>query len=86
MHSLVRNDPRAISLCIDWIKETRFPEQAAALSYAVERLSGDSPRAPMEWVAWYEGSLFKKGAKHRFPAPDIDAWLVELKEQCNDEG
>ena len=85
MHSLVRNDPRAISLCIDWIKETRFAEQSAALSCALERLSGEPPRAPSEWVRWYEGSLFEKGAKSRFPAPNMDAWLAELKEQCDEE-
>lgn len=81
MHSLGRNDPRAISLCIDWIKGTRFPEQAAVLSYAVQRLCGEPARGPHEWVRWYEGGMFSKGAKHRFPEPDIDAWLRELQQQ-----
>jgi hypothetical protein len=86
MHSLVRNDPRAIPLCINWIKETRFPEQAAALSFAVQRLSGDPARKPSDWVRWYEGSWLRRGAKQRFPEPDINTWLAELKNQCGDEG
>jgi hypothetical protein len=86
MHSVVRNDPRAIPLCIDWIKQTQFPEQAAALSYAVQRLSGDSARNPSDWVRWYEGSWFKKGAKYRFPEPEIKAWLAELKSQYGEVG
>jgi hypothetical protein len=80
MHSVIRNDPRAIALCIHWIKATRFPEQAAALSYAVQRLSGEAARSPREWVRWYEGGLFSKGAKKRFPEPDIDVWLKELQQ------
>jgi hypothetical protein len=85
MHSVVRNDPRAISLCIDWIKGTRFPEQAAVLSYAVQRLSGEPARSPGEWVRWYEGGWFSKGAKQRFPEPNIDAWLKELQQQYGGE-
>jgi hypothetical protein len=81
MHSVVRNDPRAIPLCIDWIKNTRFPKQAAALSYAVARLSGEADRSPNEWVRWYEGDRLFKGAKLRFPEPDIDSWLKELQQQ-----
>jgi hypothetical protein len=85
MHSVVRNDPRAIELCIDWIKITRFPEQAAALSYAVQRLSGEPARSPREWVRWYEGGWFSKGAGQRFPKPDINAWLKELQHQYGGE-
>lgn len=81
MHSVVRNDPRAIALCIDWIKETRFPEQAEALAYAVQRLSGEPARSPQEWVRWYEGSLLSNGAKIRFPEPDINTWYAELKRE-----
>ena len=85
MHSVVRNDPRAIELCIDWIKNSRFPEQAAALSYAVQRLSGEPARSPREWVRWYEGGWFSKGASQRFPKPDINAWLRELQQQYGGE-
>jgi hypothetical protein len=85
MHSVVRRDPRAISLCIDWIKRTRFPEQAAVLAYAVQHLSGEPPRSPREWVRWYEGGWFSKGAKQRFPEVDINTWLAELKRQSSGE-
>jgi hypothetical protein len=85
MHSVVRNDPRAISLCIDWIKGTRFAEQAAVLSYAVQRLSGEPARSPQDWVRWYEGGRFSQGAKQRFPEPDMSAWLKELQQQFVDE-
>lgn len=85
MHSVVRNDPRAIPLCIDWIKTTRFPEQVAALSFALQRLSGQPARSPKEWVRWYEGGWFSRGAKHQFPEPNIDAWLAELKREYGDE-
>jgi len=86
MHSVVRNDPRAIPLCIDWIKATPFPQQAAALSYAVQRLCGEPDRSPQAWVRWYEGGWFSRGAKQRFPKPDFDAWLADLQRQCGDEG
>jgi hypothetical protein len=77
----VNKDRRAIALCIDWIKGTRFPEQASVLSYAVQRLSGEPARSPQEWVKWYERGWFSKGAKQRFPEPDIDAWLKDLQRQ-----
>ncbi len=86
MHSVVRNDPRAVALCIDWIKGTQFPEQAEVLSYAVQRLSGEPARDPHEWVRWYEGDRFSKGAKQQYPEPDINAWLKELQQQYGGEG
>lgn len=86
MHSVVRGDTRAIPLCIDWIKETRLPRQAEVLAYAVQRLSGEPARNPDQWVRWYEGGPFSKGAKQRFPEPDLDAWLTDLKRQCGYEG
>lgn len=86
MHSVVRNDGRAIPLCIDWLKSPpRFPEQEVALCYAVQRLSGEPARSRNEWVAWYEGGWFSKGAKVRYPPPNIDSWLAELKAEFGDE-
>jgi hypothetical protein len=79
MHSVVRNDPREIPLRIDWLREVRFPEQAVALAEALQRLSGDRPRAPQDWVRWYDGSFLRAGAKRRFPQPDIDAWMADLR-------
>jgi hypothetical protein len=86
MHSVVRNDTRAIPLCIDWLKAPpRFPEQEAALCYAVQRLSDESARGGKEWVRWYEGSLFLKGAKVRYPQPDLNVWLAEMKREFGGE-
>jgi hypothetical protein len=86
MHSVVRGDPRAIPLCIDWIKDVRHPEQAGALAYAVQRLSGEPARTPDEWVRWYEGGDAFGGAKQRFPEPDFDQWFAGLKREYGDEG
>jgi hypothetical protein len=81
MHSVAHNDARAISLCVDWLKAPpRFPEQESALCYAVQRLSGEPARVRTEWVRWYEGGWwFTKGAKSRYPEPNMEAWLAELK-------
>ncbi len=80
MHSLVRKDSRAIPLCIDWLNgPPHFREQEAALCYAVQCLSGEAARGGKEWVRWYKGSWFSTGAKGRFPEPNIEAWLAELK-------
>lgn len=80
MHSVVRSDPRAIPLCIEWLKgPPRFPEQEVALCYAVERLSGEPERSGREWVTWYDGSSISPGAKAKYPEPNFDAWLGELK-------
>jgi hypothetical protein len=84
MHSLVRKDPRAIPLCVEWIRTTSFPEQAKALSYAIAQLSGEPDRSPAAWLRWYNGTWFKKGAKQRFPDPDFDSWLSEMKREFPD--
>jgi len=86
MHSVVRNDPRAIPLCIDWLKgPPRFPEQEVALCYAVQRLSGEPARSGREWVSWYDGGWFSNGAKAQYPEPNFDAWLAELKAEFGGE-
>src|SRR5438270_201485 len=54
-------------------------EQEAALCYAIQRLSGEPARSGREWVHWYEGDQFSMGAKGRYPEPDYEAWLAELK-------
>jgi hypothetical protein len=82
MHSVVRNDSRAIPLCIDWLRgPPRFQQQEVALCYAMERLSGEPARRGHEWVRWYEGGWFSTGAKARYPEPNFDAWFAELKAQ-----
>lgn len=82
MHSVVRKEPRAIPLCVDWLKAPpSFPEQEIALCHAMQHLSGEPARSGREWVRWYEGGWFSTGAKRRYPEPNFDAWLAELKEE-----
>lgn len=78
MHALVRNDPRAIPLCIGWLKVVRFPEQAEALCYALATISGQSARDASGWIRWYDGAWWSSGAKRQFPMPDLDAWNIEI--------
>jgi hypothetical protein len=86
MHSIVRNDPRGVSLCIDWLKTPpSFPEQEVALSHALHTLCGEANRSGKDWVAWYEGGWFSKGAKARYPEPDFNAWLAEMKVEFGEE-
>lgn len=80
MHSVVRKDPRAVSLCIDWLKQgTYSPEQSAALRTALNRLTDLSFQKDRDWIKWYEGGLFSRGNQSRFPAPEMEAWLLEMK-------
>lgn len=81
MHSIVCNDLRGIPLCIDWLKDEPFPPQEKALVYAVQHLSGETQRSAQEWIRWYDGGWFRRGAKRRFPELDFDQWLIDLKKQ-----
>lgn len=83
MHSLVRNDPRAIPLCIGWLKVVRFPEQAAALCDALAKLSGQNARDATAWISWYEGTWWSSGMKMRYPMPDLDAWNAEMEAEMS---
>ena len=86
MHSVIRHDPRAIPLCINWLKgPPRFAEQEVALCYAVQRLSREPARSGGEWVRWYDGGWFSKGAKTKYPEPNLEAWLAELKAEIGGE-
>ena len=76
MDSVIRNDSRAVGLCIDWLRQGTFAEsQSVALRYALNRLTGVSYQTDSEWVNWYDLS----GGKQQFPEPDIDAWYEDLK-------
>jgi hypothetical protein len=76
MHSVVRNDRRAVFMCIDWLRGGPAGEQQSqALRYALNRFTGRSFATDREWVEWYD----KGGGVQEFPEPDFDAWLAELK-------
>lgn len=82
MHAAVRKDPRAVFLCIDWLKRgTYSPEQSAALRTALGQLTGVTHETDRAWIKWYEGGLFSRGQKARFPEPEIEPWLAEMKDQ-----
>jgi hypothetical protein len=84
MHSVVRKDPRAVSLCIDWLRQGPCSEvQSAALRYALGELTGTSFDTDGKWLNWYDGGMGAAGQKDNYPEPDFDAWLADLKTQSN---
>lgn len=77
MHSVVTNDPRAVSLCIGWLRSGPVGEpQSQALRYALHRLTGRSYVTDKEWVDWYDS-----GGVQQYPQPDFKKWHADLKAQ-----
>jgi hypothetical protein len=77
MHSVVTNDPRAVHLCVQWLKHgTGTEKQSQALRHALNRLTGRSFATDQEWVDWYESV----GAE-QYPAPDFASWRADMKAQ-----
>jgi len=82
MHSVITKDTRAVSLCIDWLKQgTVSDSQSAALRYALNRLTGEKFETDKEWLRWYEGGFLSRGHKAQYPEPNFDSWLADLKVQ-----
>ena len=74
MDSIVRSDPRAVALCIDWLRAGTFaPAQSSALRYALSHLTGLEFDTDIEWVSWHDST-----SQDAYPEPDIDAWHEEL--------
>lgn len=85
MHSVCKGDARGVPLCIDWLKGgTCSEEQSEALRCALSELTGTTFATDEQWVKWYEGGLFRPGAKRKFPKPDLEAWLAEMKSEYDD--
>jgi hypothetical protein len=77
MHSVLTNDPRAVPLAIHWLREGTVDEkQSQALRYALNRLTGKEFESDDKWVGWYEAQ-----GQERYPEPDYDEWLEDLKSQ-----
>jgi hypothetical protein len=75
MDAVVRNDPRAVEPCVDWLRDGTFsPSQSAALRHALGRLTGLGDATDAEWIAWYD-----QDGLERYPAPNIDAWYADLQ-------
>ena len=75
MDSVIRDDPRAVNLCIYWLREGTVGEsQSSALRYALGRLTSLSYSTDNEWVQWYDS-----GGDEQFPEADIDEWYEDLK-------
>ena len=75
MDAVLRNDPRAVEPCVAWLRDgTTSDSQSAALTYALQRLTGLTYGSDAEWVAWYE-----QGGRKQYPEPSIDAWYDDLK-------
>lgn len=82
MHAVVRRDPRAVALCIQWLKAgTVAADQSAALRHALTHLAREAKETDRAWVRWHEGGLFSKSGKSRFPEPELVRWLADLKKQ-----
>jgi hypothetical protein len=80
MHSVVRGDVRAVSLCIEWLRSgTYSPDQSIAIRGALQALTGEAFESDDEWVRWYDGTDTSPGHRRQYPKPDIEAWLTELK-------
>jgi len=82
MHSVVTKDVRAVNLCIEWLRDRHFPEHAVALRGALTALTGESFDSNARWLRWYDGGDGDPGARVRYPEPDVNAWLVDLKAQA----
>jgi hypothetical protein len=73
-----------VSLCIYWLKEgTYSEEQSAALRYALSVLTGAKFDNDQQWLKWYEGDFLSRGNKSKYPEPDYDSWLADLKAQSS---
>ncbi len=77
MHSVVRRDARAVKACVEWLRHgTSSAEQDSALLGALELLTEERFGSAGEWIRWYD----QVGAR-KWPEPDLDAWLADLKSQ-----
>jgi hypothetical protein len=77
MHSIVTNDPRAVNLCIEWLRSgPAGAQQSQALRYALSRLTDQSYATDKEWISWYDG-----GGSKQYPEPKFDQWYTDLKAQ-----
>jgi hypothetical protein len=81
MYALPRRDARAVNLCIEWLRDRHFPEHAVALRAALEMLTGERHDTTDDWLRWYDGAGGKPGQRARYPEPDLQAWLADLKAQ-----
>jgi hypothetical protein len=85
MAAVLKSDPRGVPLCIDWLEQGTFSmDQSNAIRQALHALTGESFKTDAEWIRWYNGGSFRRGAKERFPAPDFSAWLEDLKREYGD--
>lgn len=83
MHSVVAGDVRAVFLCIDWLRAgTHSDAQSAALRDALRQLTGAKFETDAEWLKWYDGDVLSPGQQSRFPEPDFQMWLADLKAQA----
>jgi hypothetical protein len=75
MHSVVRKDPRAVNLCIEWLKGgTVCAQQNVALRYALRVLTGRSFKWDFRWRRWYD-----KAGRNQYPEPDFKEWCAEMQ-------
>ncbi len=74
MNSVMTKDPRAVLLCVDWLKEgTVHPDQNFALRHALGILTGEDFPTDKEWIDWYS----RKG-NLEYPEPDFNIWKKDI--------
>src|SRR5579859_899103 len=77
MDSVLRKDPRAVYLCIEWLRRgTSSPVQTDALRYALHHLTGREFPLAAEWIAWYA----REGLA-AYPKPDFAAWWADVEHE-----
>lgn len=78
MDSVLRRDPRAVYLCVQWLHQGDAlpPKTADALVYALARLTGEDHGDAPGWLAWYAA----QGAT-RYPKPDFARWWAGVEHE-----
>jgi len=85
MHAVRVDDPRGVSLCVDWLRDgTSSEAQSSAIRSALAALTGESFPTDQMWIQWYDGGLLSQGSKNIYPEPDFTAWFQELKRDYTD--
>ena len=74
MDSVLRRDPRAVYLCVEWLRRANITlAQIDAIQSALHRLTGLDYARPPDWILWYA----RKGST-AYPRPDFASWWADV--------
>jgi len=77
MNSILVSDRRAVILCVDWLRSGTYNQvQSEALKYALNLFTGHTFTTDEEWIKWYD-----QAGKEKYPKPDFNRWVEELKNE-----